>query len=52
MDREPKKRKPLVLIGIVCDEEIKGLIDVKSAKDRTKMVRIFLCYHCHNFILC
>ncbi|CAF2034690.1 unnamed protein product [Rotaria magnacalcarata] len=37
MGRQPKKRKTLVLIGVVCDEEIKDLIDLKSPKDKTKM---------------
>ncbi|CAF0874104.1 unnamed protein product [Adineta ricciae] len=37
MDRTPKKRKQLILIGIVCDDEIKDIIDTKSAKDTTKM---------------
>jgi len=38
MDRLPKKRKPLVLIGIVCDEEIKDIIDLKSLKENSKLV--------------
>lgn len=38
MGRPPKKRKTLVLMGIVCDDEIKDLIDLKSQKDKTKMV--------------
>jgi hypothetical protein len=38
MGRAPKKRKPLVLIGIVCDDEIKDTIDFKSSKDKSKMV--------------
>jgi hypothetical protein len=38
MGRPPKKRKPLVLIGIVCDDEIKDTIDFKSSKDKSKMV--------------
>ena len=41
MDRTPKKRKQLILIGIVCDDEIKDIIDTKSAKDTTKMVNHF-----------
>ena len=38
MKREPKKRKTLVLIGIVCDDEIKDIIDLKTAKDKSKVV--------------
>jgi len=38
MGRPPKKRKPLILIGIVCDDEIKDTIDFKSSKDKSKMV--------------
>jgi hypothetical protein len=38
MEREPKKRKALVLIGIVCDDEIKDLMDLKTAKDKSKLV--------------
>jgi ACT domain-containing protein len=38
MGRAPKKRKTLVLIGIVCDDEIKDTIDFKSSKDKSKMV--------------
>jgi ACT domain-containing protein len=38
MERAPKKRKTLILIGIVCDDEIKDTIDIKAAKDRSKMV--------------
>jgi len=38
MGRAPKKRKALVLIGIVCDDEIKDIIDLKSSKDKSKMV--------------
>ncbi|CAF1275673.1 unnamed protein product [Adineta ricciae] len=37
MGRTPKKRKALVLIGIVCDDEIKDIIDLKSSKDKRKM---------------
>lgn len=40
MGRLPKDRKRLVLIGIVCDDEIKDIIDLKSTKDKTKMVKI------------
>jgi hypothetical protein len=40
MGRDPKKRKTLVLIGIVCDDEIKDFIDFKAAKDKSKMVKI------------
>jgi hypothetical protein len=39
MGRAPKARKTLVLIGIVCDDEIKDLIDLKTGKDKSKMVR-------------
>jgi len=39
MGRPPKKRKTLVLIGIVCDDEIKDIIDLKSTKDPSKMVK-------------
>ncbi|CAF5000432.1 unnamed protein product, partial [Rotaria socialis] len=35
--RPPKPRKILVLIGVVCDDEIKDLIDLRSPKDKTKM---------------
>jgi len=38
MGRAPKKRKRLVLIGIVCDDEIKDISDFKSPKDKSKMV--------------
>jgi len=38
MDRMPKKRKPLVLIGIVCDDEVKDLIDLKSSNETYKHV--------------
>lgn len=38
MERKPKDRKPLVLIGIVCDEEIKNFIPFKVASDKGKMV--------------
>ncbi|CAF1445673.1 unnamed protein product, partial [Adineta steineri] len=37
MGRPPKKRKTLVLIGIVCDDEIKDIIDLKTTKDKFKM---------------
>ncbi|CAF4956286.1 unnamed protein product [Rotaria sp. Silwood1] len=36
MGRDPKRRKALVLIGIVCDDEIKGFIDFKSAQEKPK----------------
>jgi Mg/Co/Ni transporter MgtE len=39
MGRSPKKRKTLILIGIVCDDEIKDIIDLKATKDKTKMVK-------------
>ncbi len=39
MGRDPKKRKTLVLIGIVCDDEIKDIVDLKSAKDKSKIVK-------------
>ena len=39
MGRDPKKRKALVLIGIVCDDEIKESIDMKAVKDKTRAVR-------------
>jgi hypothetical protein len=39
MGRAPKPRKTLVLIGIVCDDEIKDIIDLKTSKDKSKMVR-------------
>ena len=38
MERAPKKRKTLILIGIVCDDEIKDIMDFKIVKDRSKMV--------------
>jgi hypothetical protein len=38
MGREPKNRKALVLIGIVCDDEVKDIIDLKTSKDITDMV--------------
>lgn len=38
MERAPKKRKALILIGIVCDDEIKDIMDLKTAKDKSKMV--------------
>ncbi|CAF0976650.1 unnamed protein product [Rotaria sordida] len=37
MKREPKKRKTLILIGIVCSDEIKDIMDFKTAKDKSKM---------------
>ncbi|CAF0831896.1 unnamed protein product [Rotaria sp. Silwood1] len=37
MGRAPKKRKALVLLGIVCDDEIKDFIDLKASKDKSKM---------------
>lgn len=39
MERDPKKRKTLVLIGIVCDDEIKDFINLKAPNDRSKVVR-------------
>jgi hypothetical protein len=39
MGRATKNRKTLVLIGIVCDDEIKDIIDLKSPKDKSKMVK-------------
>jgi hypothetical protein len=39
MGRATKNRKTLVLIGIVCDDEIKDMIDLKSPKDKSKMVK-------------
>ncbi len=39
MDRPPKQRKTLILIGIVCDDEIKDSVDFKSAKGRSKTVK-------------
>ena len=48
MDRAPKKRKPLILIGIVCDDEMKDFIDFKSAKEKSKMVEILIF---HNSVL-
>ena len=39
MGREAKKRKALVLIGIVCDDEIKDFINLKGSNDQTKVVR-------------
>jgi len=44
MERQTKKRKKLILIGIVCDDEIKDTIDLKPVKDRSKMVKIILFY--------
>ena len=41
MGRDPKKRKKLTLIGIVCDDEIKDF-NFKPAADKPKTVRIFL----------
>jgi hypothetical protein len=38
MKRAPKKRKTLILIGIVCDDEIKDVMDFKTAEDKSKMV--------------
>ncbi len=38
MERAPKKRKTLILIGIVCDDEIKDIMDFKTTKDKSKMV--------------
>ena len=40
MGRESKKRKPLVLIGIACDDEIRDVMDLKSPRDKSKMVFI------------
>ncbi|CAF1066034.1 unnamed protein product [Adineta steineri] len=37
MERSPKKRKALIIIGIVCDDEIKEAIEFKFGKDRSKM---------------
>lgn len=39
MGRDAKKRKKLILIGIVCDEEVNEVIDVKSGKGKSKMVK-------------
>lgn len=39
MGHEPKEVKSLVLIGIVCDDEIKDIIDLKTVQDRSKAVR-------------
>ncbi|CAF2382637.1 unnamed protein product [Rotaria sp. Silwood2] len=36
MNRDAKKRKALVLIGIVCDDEFHDFIDFKPAKDKPK----------------
>ncbi|CAF4746934.1 unnamed protein product, partial [Rotaria sp. Silwood1] len=36
MGRDPKKRKKLTLIGIVCDDEIKDFIDFKAAQEKPK----------------
>ncbi|CAF1320961.1 unnamed protein product, partial [Rotaria sordida] len=36
MDRDPKKRKALVLIGIVCDDVIKSFINFKGAQEKPK----------------
>ncbi|CAF1217287.1 unnamed protein product [Rotaria sordida] len=36
MGRDPKKRKKLILIGIVCDDEIKDFIDFKGAQEEPK----------------
>ena len=41
MGRDPKERKALVLIGIVCDNEIKDIIDIinrKATQDKSKLV--------------
>jgi hypothetical protein len=38
MGRDPKKRKKLTLIGIVCDDEIKDF-NFKPANDKPKTVR-------------
>ncbi len=38
MKRTPKKRKALTLIGIVCDDEIKNILDFETAIDKSKMV--------------
>ncbi|CAF1295616.1 unnamed protein product [Rotaria sordida] len=37
MDREPKEHKKLVLIGIVCDDDIKDSIHFHSVEDKLKM---------------
>ncbi len=39
MGRAPKKRKALVLIGIVCDDGIKDIIDFKPTKEKSTMVK-------------
>ncbi|CAF0774571.1 unnamed protein product [Rotaria sordida] len=36
MGRDPKKRKVLTIIGIVCDDEIKGFIDFTPATEKPK----------------
>lgn len=33
-----KERKPLVLIGIVCDDEIKYIKGLETQRDKSKMV--------------
>ncbi len=38
-DGELKERKALILIGIVCDEEIKDTVNDLPAKGKEKMVR-------------
>ncbi|CAF1266771.1 unnamed protein product [Rotaria sordida] len=37
MDRAPKEHKTLILIGIVCDDDIKDSINFHSTKDKLKM---------------
>jgi hypothetical protein len=51
MERAPKKRKTLILIGIVCDDEVKDIMDFKTVKDRSKMVLKILLIRKKNFNL-
>ena len=38
MGRDPKECKPLVLIGIVCDHDIKDTVDLITVPDESKIV--------------
>lgn len=44
MGRESRPRKPLILIGIVCDDKNPPFIDPDSEKSRTAMVEIIVCF--------
>ena len=51
MCRPPKNRKTLVLIGIVCDDEIKDIIDLKLMQTKTNIVKQKQYANLSNYIL-